>query len=351
MKTGTRTPLPDFKRKTKGFWKTGELLECTNITAENTNVNSYSFKDPYGKGFQFKPGQHISIRLPLERGDEYRTFTICSTPTRSDEITITVKTNRPNGATAWMHDNIKIGSKYSAAGPIGLFNLVDYPCEKLLLISAGSGITPMMSMVRWLSDRLDDIDVTFIHYAKNSSEYLFSDELSNITGRYSALKYHQISTHKEDGKIYGLPSQEQISSLINIEDHQVFCCGPSGFMDVIKDILIKNGLSLDHYHQESFGSNVLEISSPMVDKNAKTVTIKFKDTVFVAKRGETLLSALKKNQIVVPTGCQSGMCGTCQMKLINGTVDMNQRGGLSDQQVEAGIILACCSTLTGNVSI
>ena len=68
MKTGTRTPLPDFKRKTKGFWKTGELLECTNITAENTNVNSYSFKDPGGKGFQFKPGQHISIifRLSVE---------------------------------------------------------------------------------------------------------------------------------------------------------------------------------------------------------------------------------------------------------------------------------------------
>ena len=66
---------------------------------------------------------------------------------------------------------------------------------------------------------------------------------------------------------------------------------------------------------------------------------------------EDALSALKKNKIVVPTGCQSGMCGTCQMKLINGTVDMNQRGGLSDQQVEAGIILACCSTLTGNVSI
>ena len=105
------------------------------------------------------------------------------------------------------------------------------------------------------------------------------------------------------------------------------------------------------YHQESFGSDAKESLSPVIDENAETVTVKFKDKVFNAKRGETLLSALKKNKIVVPTGCQSGMCGTCQMKLISGTVDMNHSGGLSDQQVEAGNILACCSTLTENVSI
>ncbi|MDG1707324.1 MAG: 2Fe-2S iron-sulfur cluster-binding protein, partial [Emcibacteraceae bacterium] len=148
-----------------------------------------------------------------------------------------------------------------------------------------------------------------------------------------------------------LPSQEQIASLIDIDDHQVFCCGPSGFMDAIKDILFNAGLITDHYHQESFGSDTIKTPSPLVDNNAETVTVKFKDKTFDAKRGETLLSALKQNKIVVPTGCQSGMCGTCQMKLISGTVDMNQQGGLSDQQVDAGIILACCSTLTENVSI
>lgn len=351
MKIGTRTPLPAIKRRTTGLWKSGGLLECTNITAENADVNSYSFKDPHGAGFEFKPGQHVSIRLPLESGDEYRTFTICSSPTRVDEITLTVKTNRKNGATAWMRDNIKIGSRFSAVGPTGLFNLIDYPCEKLLLISAGSGITPMMSMLRWLSDRQDDLDLTFIHYAKNSDEYLFIDELSQIAGNYAPLTFHQISTHRADGDIHGLPTTEQIASLVDVLGHQVFCCGPSGFMDAIKDILLKNGLEPDHYHQESFGSDVSEAKTVLIEKNAETVTVKFKDKIFKAKRGETLLSVLKKNKVVVPTGCKSGMCGTCQMKLISGTVDMNNQGGLSEQQVEAGNILACCSTLSENVSI
>ena len=348
MKIGTRTPLPTIKRRTTGLWKSGGLIECTNITAENTDVNSYSFKGPGGVGFDFKPGQHVSIRLPLESGDEYRTFTICSTPTRGDEITLTVKTNRQNGATAWMRDNIKIGSSFTAVGATGLFNLVDYPCEKLLLISAGSGITPMMSMVRWLSDRQDDIDVTFIHYAKNSDEYLFSDELAEIAADYAALTFHQISTHREDSDIHGLPSSEQIASMADFQDHQVFCCGPSGFMDAIKDILLQSGLSPDHYHQESFGTKVVETEIPA---DAQSITVKFKDKILEAKHGETLLSVLKQNKVVVPTGCQSGMCGTCQMKLISGTVDMNHQGGLSEQQIEAGSILACCSTLTENVSI
>jgi glycine betaine catabolism B len=86
-------------------------------------------------------------------------------------------------------------------------------------------------------------------------------------------------------------------------------------------------------------------------ENAETVTVNFKGKSFEAKRGETLLSVLKHNKVVVPTGCRSGMCGTCQMKLISGKVDMQHQGGLSERQVEAGNILACCSTLTENVSI
>ncbi|MBT6031609.1 MAG: iron-sulfur cluster-binding domain-containing protein [Kordiimonadaceae bacterium] len=349
MKIGTRAPLPEFENNTVGNWKSGGLIECTNVNAENEEVNSYSFKAPDGTGFDFKPGQHVSILLPLTSGEEYRTFTICSSPTRRDEIMLTVKVNRPDGATAWMRDNIKVGNTFTAVGPTGLFNLIDYPCEKLLLISAGSGITPMMSMLRWLSDRQDDLDVTFIHYAKNSDEYLFSEELVKIASDYDPLAFHQVSTHREDTEIYGLPTSEQLAALMNVTDHQVFCCGPSGFMDAIKDILLKGGLNPDHYHQESFGTDVTEPEA--VDENAETITITFKDKTFNAKRGETLLSVLTKNKIVVPTRCKSGMCGTCQMKLISGTVDMKHQGGLSEQQIDEGYILACCSTLNDNISI
>lgn len=349
MKIGIRTPLPEFISTSKGRWQSGELLICTAVIAENIDVNSYRFETANGTGFDFKPGQHISIRLPLTGGDEYRTFTICSSPTHCDEITLTVKTNRTDGATAWMRDNIKVGSTLYAVGPTGLFNLVDHPCEKLLLISAGSGITPMMSMLRWLSDRQDDIDVTFIHYAKNKNEYLFSEELAIIAKEYSAVKVYQISTHAKDAEIYGLPSRSQIATLIDITEHQVFCCGPSGFMETIKKIILKEGLNPDHYHQESFGADIIE--PDLVDENAETVIIKFNDKTYDAKHGETLLSVLRKNKIIVPSGCKSGMCGTCQMKLISGKVNMNHRGGISERQIEEGYILSCCSLLTENISI
>lgn len=351
MKIGVRTPLPKFERSTVGNWKSGGFIKCTHVNSENADVNSYRFKDPDDAGFKFKPGQHISIRLPLNSGDEYRTFTICSSPTRVNEITLTVKTNRPDGATAWMRDNIGVGSLFSAVGPTGFFNLVDNPCETLLLISAGSGITPMMSMLRWLWERRDNLDITFIHYAKNSDEYLFSNELAQINDSYSSLRYHQISTHRQDDEIYGLPTTKQILSLVDIQDQQVFCCGPTGFMDLVKSILIQNGLPSEKYHQESFGSDLIDAPTTPVDQSADNVIVTFKNKEFEAKPGEKLLSVLKKNQVVIPTGCKLGMCGTCQMKLISGTVDMNHLGGLSDQQIEENIILACCSTLTENISV
>jgi len=351
MKIGTRTPLPLLKRTTAGYWKSGNLIECVGLIDENKDVRSYHFKDPAGGGFKFKAGQHISILLPLEDGEDYRTFTICSSPTRPDEITLSVKTNRPDGATAWMRENIEIGSKIKAVGPTGLFNIADQPCEKLLLISAGSGITPMMSMLRWLSDRKDELDITFIHYAMNSDQYLFCSQLDKISEQYASLTYHQISTHREDGPIHGLPTPEQIASIVDVTEHQVFCCGPAGFMKVIKDIVLSAGLNPDHYHEESFGSEKTEQETATPEGGAQTATITYKGKTFEASCGVTLLSALKQNKVVIPTGCHSGMCGTCQMKLEKGTVELNQQGGLSDQQVDDGYILACCSTITGDLTV
>lgn len=351
MKPGCRAPLPIINRSTSGYWKSGSLIECTGLTDEKNDVRSYHFKDPAGGGFKFKAGQHISILLPLENAEDYRTFTICSSPTQPDEITLTVKTNHPDGATAWMRKNINVGSTFKAVGPTGLFNIADYPCNKLLLISAGSGITPMMSMLRWLFDRNDELDITFIHYAMNCEQYLFSEALSETSSQYSSLNYYQISTHREDGPIHGLPTAEQIASITEFTDQQVFCCGPAGFMKAIKNIVLAGGLNPDHYHEESFGSEQTEPEIEQTADDAESVMVNYKDKRFEAGNGVILLTALKQNKFVVPTGCRSGMCGTCQMKLESGTVQMNQQGGLSQQQVEDGYILACCSTLTGNLTI
>lgn len=345
MMKNSRTPIPKFSRKTAGYWQSGSLIECCEIHDELTDVRSYHFKDPAGGGFKFKAGQHISILLTLDLGDEYRTFTIASSPTRVDTLTLTVKTNRPDGATAWMRDHIKIGTQIIASGPAGQFNIADNPCEKILLISAGSGITPMMSMVRWLTDRGDDIEITFIHYAKNSDQYLFSDELKAM--KHPSLKIHQISTERADSEINGFPTSEQISPLVDFKDVRVFCCGPSGFMEKIKSIT----QTCIRYHQESFGTENIDLQKEQIDENAENLTINWYGRMIAAKKGANLLNILRQNKIIIPTGCQSGMCGTCQLKIKDGIVDMDHQGGLSDAQEKDGMILACCSTLKTDLII
>lgn len=351
MLKGCREPISNLHRIDSRFWKSGSLLECSSTLDENKDVRSYTFIDPDGGSFKHKAGQHISVLLPLDTGEEYRTFTIATSPTTPDSITLTIKTNRPDGATAWMSDNIEVGTELHAVGPVGLFNIEDYPCEELLLVSAGSGITPMMSMLRWLSDRKDNLKITFIHYAKTSDEYLFSDELNEIETNYKALNFHQISTHREDGVVFGKPSIDQISSLIKISNQMVFCCGPKGFMDVVKSILLESGLEEARYHQESFGGEISQGSVEESNENTEKVSICYKNKIIEAPKGSNLLSTLQRNKVVIPTGCKSGMCGTCQMKIESGSVNMNHQGGLSEAQVDKGYILACCSTLENNLTI
>ncbi len=349
MVIGSRTPLPNFKKGSAGNWLSGSFIECNAINDENSEVRSYQFKDPYGGGFKYKAGQHISILLPLDDGEEYRTFTIASSPTRAHNITLTVKTNRPNGATAWMRENIIVGTKLIAVGPTGPFNIADHPCHKLLLICAGSGITPMMSILRWLWDRKEDIEITFIHYAKNPDQFLFNDELKQIAKDYSSLTVHQISTDRPDGKTNNLPNFEQITSLIDMTDHDVFCCGPNGFMQKIEKIVKKAGAN--HYYQESFGTQIKSNINSNIVTNAENLTINYKGRIIEAKKGENLLAVLKKHKFIIPTGCQSGMCGTCHLKILRGSVDMNHQGGLSKAQEDEGIILACSSTITTDLTL
>jgi len=363
---GSRTPVPVFKRKSKGYWKSGSLLECSSVHDENADVRSYNFIDPQGGGFKFKPGQHISLLLSLKDGEAYRTFTIASSPSRPDSITLTVKKNRPDHGTDWMRRKIQPGTQLQAVGPVGHFNLIDNPCDKLLLISAGVGITPMVSMLRWLADREEAIDITFIHYASNPAEFLFSDELRDLDARMPKLRLHQISTQLPKGgkgdHLAGRLSRQQILALTALGDRQIFCCGPIGFMAKVKAIVQEEDVDLACYHQESFGAEGLEDETALQpalltsvhedeDVEAAMVNVQYKGRRFEVKKGALLLDALRQNKFVVATGCKSGMCGTCQLKIQSGRVTMAHQGGLSEEEEKKGYVLACCSTVQTDLTI
>ena len=187
---------PDSSSTSCNLWAGGEIsARCVQIIAETHDVKTFRFVAEPAVLFDFKPGQFVTLTLPIQHPKTGRSLTrsysISSSPTRPHTLDITVKRvgpardDLPPGVVSnWLHDCLEVGMTLPMQGPYGDFNCVDHPVQKLLLISAGSGITPMMSMAQWLSDLATDVDITFIHVARTAQDIIFRQRLSLLSAQY-----------------------------------------------------------------------------------------------------------------------------------------------------------------------
>ena len=168
-------------------WKDDEKLECVSVVPDGPDVVSFSFRSPSGAWFDYRPGQFLTLELPLPGGTIHRTYTISSSPSRPLSITLTDKAAGASVGTRWMLDNIREGTLVKAIGPGGIFIPDVAPDRKLLLISAGSGVTPMMSMTTYRWDLGGQPDICFVQCAKRPSELVFRRHLEHMASRVPSI--------------------------------------------------------------------------------------------------------------------------------------------------------------------
>ncbi|MGB3313650.1 MAG: FAD-binding oxidoreductase, partial [Albidovulum sp.] len=175
-------------REDTPFWSDAEPLECVMVVPEAPNVRTFVFRPPSGATFLFRAGQFITLELPLPGGPIYRTYTISSSPTSNVYISVTVKAQPDSQGTRWMVEHLVPGMRLNAKGPGGVFHLPRQPNGKYLFISAGSGVTPMMSMATFLWERGEEPDISFIQCANKPSELIFRKRLEYMAGRVRGLR-------------------------------------------------------------------------------------------------------------------------------------------------------------------
>ena len=193
-------------------WNSGELtVRCIQVIAETHDVKTFRFVAEPTVLFSYKPGQFVTLDLEIEGKRVMRSYSISSTPSRPHILEITVKrvppptdvADAPPGLVSnWLHDYLTVGSQVKLKGPMGQFTCADNQAQKLLFISAGSGITPMMSMSRWLCDRGADVDVVFIHSARSPRDVIFRQELESMAARYANFKLAVTTTRSEPGQAW-----------------------------------------------------------------------------------------------------------------------------------------------------
>ncbi len=344
-------------------WDDAEPLECAMVVPETPDTATFTFRAPSGAWFDYQPGQFVTLDLPVPGGNVQRTYTISSSPSRPLSISVTVKAQRDSIGTRWMLDHLKPGMRIKAFGPSGIFSSHRHPARKYLFISAGSGITPMVSMTTWMWDSGEMPDIVFVHAARSPSEIIFRERLEQMANRVPGVQLRFTVEQNDPFRAWHgyLGRLNQIMLGLMAPDYlerEVFCCGPEPFMQSVRDMLIALGFDMEHYHQESFGAPVkTEADEPVLEdvvpEEGVTAEVIFTESGVTASCSETdtILAVAKRSGLNIPSGCTFGLCGTCKVKKVSGEVHMVHNGGISDEDIEEGWILACCSNPMGKVEV
>jgi glycine betaine catabolism B len=333
-----------------------EALICTKITDVTHDVKSFTLEAVEPQRLRFDAGQYLTVRVDIDGDAVERCYTISSPPTRPGALSITVKRVPGGPVSNWLHDHLAVGDKLHVSGPLGRFSMVHHRADKYAFLSAGSGITPVMSMTRTLHDQADPADLIFVHNARTPRDIIFREELEDIATRPN-MRVHAICEASAPAEEWtGISGRLSLPTLLEIApdltEREIFVCGPTPYMDAVRTMLGAAGVDPQRYHEESFELGATSLrSAPAESTPSRTspgtgYAIEFRrsGTTFDCRADETILDAALRNGLNPPSSCAEGVCGTCKSTVVSGSVDMEHAGGIRPREIAENKILICCST-------
>ncbi|WP_345816524.1 hybrid-cluster NAD(P)-dependent oxidoreductase [Paraburkholderia sp. PREW-6R] len=261
----SRVTQPRFWDALPARWDsdTDDTLVCCQIRQETHDVKSFFFRAPAERSFVFEPGQFITLELDIDGEPVNRCYTISSPPTRPHTISITVKRVPGGKVSNWLHDTLRVGSAVRVLGPAGEFTCARHPARKMLFLSAGSGVTPLMSMSRAHHELGEDSDIVFVHSARTPDDIIFARELDLIASNQSnfrtAYVCERVGARTNWLGVTGfltLPLLKLIAP--DFLEREIFTCGPAPYMQAVRHLLDEGGFDRRHYHEESFSFGIVE---------------------------------------------------------------------------------------------
>ncbi|MBB3998092.1 hybrid-cluster NAD(P)-dependent oxidoreductase [Aureimonas pseudogalii] len=345
-----------------------DVLVCRAVREETHDVKTFVFAPRSNRRFAFEPGQFMTFEFEIGGEAIYRCYTLSGTPTRPDTCSITVKRVPGGPVSNWLHDSFRPGMMLKATAPMGEFSWSRHPsaANKYLLLSGGSGVTPMMAMVRSAYDLAEIRDTVFVHAARTPADIVFRDELDMMARRNRSIRVAHVceadAPHETWTGLRGRLSLPALEALVpDFRTREVFVCGPSPFMAAVRALLGAAGFDMARHHEESFnfeelsGAEQAEVAEATDDMApaVRTFRIEFAKTRRVVDCPEDLsiLEAAKRAGMRLPSSCTKGLCGTCKSKKVSGEVAMTHQGGIRQREIDAGQILICCSKPLSDVVI
>lgn len=324
-------------------------LRVFDVIRETADASSFVFEIPeeHEALFRYRPGQFFTFEIPWDDFHVRRCYSLSSSPSWGERPKVTVKRVDDGRVSNWLNDNLGQGSALQVMPPDGRFVLHDETrrTNPLTLFGAGSGITPVMSILKQAL-RETERDVKLVYANRDRASVIFRAELEAIAEQFAGR--FEFVSHLDDAA--GLLSSEAISRHIEGRLHSDFyICGPTPFMDVVEETLPHRPLEGGEIFVERFVSAVdpdrkPEPAAPTIaEGGASRVTIRLEGASHEVpyEAGEPILNAAVRAGLDVPYSCQDGYCGCCMAKLVEGDVDMPTHEALTKRELAEGWVLAC----------
>jgi len=346
VKSEKKISLGITKRKQNKTWKGN--LRLTSIQQETHNVSTFRFSplDSNLIPFKFQAGQFISLQLMIGSQMTRRSYTIASSPSQHESIEITVKREPRGAASSYLHEKAKIGDLFAVQGPYGRFTLNEANIKQILLIAGGVGITPIMSILRYLRDIQWDGEAQVLISAKTKRDLLFFHELDSmlesglrVRVQTTLTKEESESTSSQSGRI----NESMFKPFLHEHpDSHVYLCGPNDMAESINSMLEKIRIPPDKIHRESFGgSKRSDFNEPAKEVNQFVIAFETSKCELTDKDKTPILELAESCGVSINFDCREGVCGQCKVQLSEGTVEMGCEDGLSPSEKSEGIVLAC----------
>lgn len=340
-------------------------LTIKKIVKETKDAITIHFKMPLFKKVKYKSGQFLTLIISIDGTNYRRAYSICSTPRLDKTVAITVKRVENGVISNYLNDNAKEGDKIEVMEAMGTFVLQENKntSRDIVLIGGGSGITPLMSMLKNILHNENDSRITLIYANRNESSIIFKSELEALVSqhknRFEIIHFLSKPFNTEHGlghtgRITTQNLQERVQKIANFKAAEYYLCGTIGMMEAALEGLENIGISKGSIFKESFTASENESTLNQADISSQVVSILLNgdEHSFNVKPNETILDAGLDAGFDIPFSCQSGVCTACRARIVSGEVVMDSKEALSDSEIEEGYILACqAHPLTADVKL